>query len=111
MDGILPVWIRLGLRQMQARRRGFLQGNKRCPHMRRRDRLALAIKLAPLLMLTGRPPALLFGSLDRFVHASPDLLRSGCGSLRFFCVNTALGRRFPLTDPLPHKGWAVGFPY
>ncbi len=77
--------------------------------MRRMNLLALAIKLPRLFTLFRNPSALLFGFLDLFLQANPDLLRSGCGRPRLFPVSTALGCGFPLTDPLSHKGWAVGF--
>src|SRR5438874_680543 len=55
--------------------------------------------------------ALLFGFLDLFLHACSDLYRCGCGGLGFFPIMFAHGRRFPLADPLPHKGLTVSFPY
>ena len=43
--------------------------------------------------------------------ACSDLYRCGCGGLRFFPIMFSHGRRFPLADPLPHKGLTVSFPY
>src|SRR5258708_3295423 len=95
--------------QSQSGQPTFLHGSKRRDALRRMNLLALAIKLSRLFTVFRNPSALIFGFLDLFLQANPDLLRSGCGRPRLFPVSTALGCGFPLTDPLSHKGWAVGF--
>src|SRR5260370_18989605 len=71
--------------------------------------LSLSIKLPRFFLLAQSPASLLFGRCDLFLDLYSNIGRSRLCGLRLFCIIASHHFRFPLTDPLAHKGRAVGF--
>src|SRR6266516_3279192 len=77
--------------------------------MRGMDLFTLSIKLSSLFTLTDSTASLLFGRFNLFLDLCPNGSGSRSCGLRLCRVSATHGFGFPLTDPLPHEGRAVGF--
>src|SRR5258708_6543426 len=71
--------------------------------------LTLSIKLLSLFTLADSLASLLFSRFDLFLDLCSNVSAGSSGCLRLCCISATHGFRFPLTDPLPHEGRAVGF--
>src|SRR6266436_10272536 len=69
--------------------------------------LTLSIKLPGLFSFTNSLPALLFSGFDLLLDLCSNGSSGGSSHLCLGRIRAAYGFRLPLTDALPHEGWAV----